>query len=350
MPNREIIVAVESGSTGGVLGVRLTGSADARSVAARRDNTYNRGNPSDLIGLGVNVVSVTQGSPPQEGTFVNLGADWTELAGDGQRFVWTTAEEILVRVYAIPLGHHARGTSVPAQAALKPITGLSPAMTLEVGEDGYFRPAQTQNSNFPASVRDIPQPGVVFNYTTREKVETRLLTPINDEARWDEDFHDILTDCIRAAEAMIDEYLGRTFRTQTTETSLTFEVRSQRIIKTPDCRGDRPASLAANGTAVPSTNYRFRRPYSEYDVLRNVRPRNGWQPAIGSDLTLTYTPGWPAVPAPITEAATRAAAELFRSGELKHGVYETQAGIPMPARRPMASIVERLRPFRAIGV
>ena len=353
MADRSIIVAVESEMTGGVLGVRLTGSEDARSVTIRRDTTYNRGNPSDLIGLGVGIVSRTQANPPAVGTIVNLGADWNELAGDGQTFTWTTAEEIRVIVYAIPSGHtRNRGTSVPAAATQKPLVtaGLGLAAELEVGTDGYFYPRFSQNANYPASLRDIPQPGVVFHYTTRDKVETRLLTATNLEAGFDRDFRDILTDCILAAEAMLDQYVGRTFRTQTTETTETLEVRSSRIVCTPDMRGDRNVSVSVGGAALAATNYRIGRPFREYDILKHIRPRNGWVPPVGQDLTITFTPGWPAVPAPITEAATRAAAELFRSGEIKGGIYETAAGLPMAARRPMASIFERLRPFRDIGV
>ena len=197
MADRSIIVAVESASTGGVLGLRLTVAADRRSVLIRRDTTYNRGNPQDLVGLGVGVVSVTQGNPPAIGTIVNLGADWTELDGDGQNFVWTTNEQIDVRIYAIPLGHtRNRGTSVPAAARQKPLitAGLGLAATLEIGEDGYFRPDFSQNSNYYASLRDIPGPDVVFHYTTREKVETRLLTPANEAAGFDTDFRDIVSD------------------------------------------------------------------------------------------------------------------------------------------------------------
>ena len=353
MADREIIVTVESESTGGVLGLRLTGSEDARSVTIRRDTTYNRGNPSDLIGLGVGIVSRTQANPPAIGTIVNLGADWNELAGDGQRFVWTTNEEIRVIVYAIPLGHtRNRGTSVPAQDPKKPLVtaGLGLAAELEIGTDGYFYPRFNQNSDYPASLRDIPQPGVVFYYTTREKVETRLLTPTNLEAGFDTDFRDILNDCIMAAEAMLDQYVGRTFRTQTTETTEMLEVRSERIVTTPDMRGDRNVSVSVGGAALASSYYRVGRPFREYDVLKHLRPRNGWVPPVGQDLTITFTPGWPSVPPPITEAATRAAAELFRSGEIKAGIYETAAGLPMPARRPMRSIFEGLRPFRNIGV
>ena len=353
MADRSIIVAVESASTGGVLGLRLTVAADRRSVAIRRDTTYNRGNPSDLIGLGVGVVSVTQANPPQVGTIVNLGGDWNDLDGDGQTFSWTTNEQIDVHIYAIPLGHtRNRGTSVPADATQKPLitSGLGLAATLEIGEDGYFRPDFSQDNNYYASLRDIPGPDVVFHYTTREKVETRLLTPTNLEAGFDTDFRDVLTDCIRAAEDMLDEYLGRTFRQFTTQRTAVIEIRSQAVIATPDIRGDRTPTVSVGGSALPQSNYRFSRPFDEYDVMKNLRPRNGWVPPLGQDLTLTYTPGWPVVPAPIQEAATRAAAELFRSGELKHGVYESATGMPMPARRPMASIFERLRPFRAVSV
>ena len=153
-----------------------------------------------------------------------------------------------------------------------------------------------------------------------------------------------------AAEQQIDEYLGRTFRQFTTPRNKIIEIRSQNIIQTPDIRGDTTPSITIAGSTLPQSNYRFSRPFSEYDVIKNLRPRNGWVPPLGQDLTLTYVPGWPSVPPAIQEAATRAAAELFRSGELKHGVYESASGIPMPARRPMASIIERLKPFRAVGV
>ena len=346
MADRAIIVAVESGSTGAVLGLRLSAAEDGQSVNVRQDATYDEGNPQDLIGLGANVVNRTS----TQGSVVNLGATWSELSGDGQTFRWTTHEEIAVQVFAIPLGHHSRGTSVPAGSAQRPLTGLSAAMTLEIGEDGYFRPDSTQLNDFYASVRQLVRPeDAVFHYTTRAKVETRLLSPRNREAGWEADFGEIITDCILAAEAQLDEYLGRTFRPQNTERTDTIEIRSERIIATPDMRGDRSASVRVSGSTVPATSYRFKRPYPEYDVMRNLLPRNGWVPPIGQDLTLTFTPGWPVVPAPITEAATRAAAEIYRAGELSHGIVET-GGIPIYARQPLKGIVASLRPFRAVAV
>ena len=89
MANRDIIVAVESASTGGVLGLRLSAAEDGRSVNVRQDATYDEGTASDLIGLGVNVVNRTS----TEGSVVNLGATWSELAGNGQTFTWTTAKK-----------------------------------------------------------------------------------------------------------------------------------------------------------------------------------------------------------------------------------------------------------------
>ena len=172
MADRSIIVAVESGSTGAVLGLRLSAAEDGRSVNVRQDATYNTGNPQDLIGLGVNVVNRTS----TEGSVVNLGATWSELAGNGQTFTWTTNEEIAVKIYAIPLGHNQRGTPVPAGSAQRPIPGLSAAMTLEIGEDAYFRPDGTQLNDYYASIRQlVPPEDAVFHYTTRDKVKSRLL-------------------------------------------------------------------------------------------------------------------------------------------------------------------------------
>lgn len=351
MADRDIVVAVESASTGGVLGLRLSAAENGRSLTVRRDTTYDSGTASDLIGLGVNVVNRTSA----EGTVLNLGADWDELQGNGQTFAWTTAEEVAVKVYAIPLGHTSnRAASVPATATPKPLitSGLGLAMTLEIGEDAYFRPDQAQSNDYYASVRQvIPPEDETFYYTTRDKVEARLLTPTNREAGFDVDFHDIITDCILAAEAQLDVYLGRDFRPHNTEQTLSIFIRSEALVLTPDIRGDRNAAVAVSGTTLTAdTDYMLGTPYPNYNVRKNVRPLSGsWTPQAGQVLSLTYTPGWPTVPAPITEAATRAAAELYRAGEIAHGIVET-GGMPVYARMPMKGVIASLRPFRAVSV
>ena len=347
MANRDIIVAVESASTGAILGLRLAAAEDGRSLNVRQDATYDEGNPTDLIGLGVNVVNRTS----TEGSVVNLGATWSELAGNGQTFRWTTAEEIAVQVLAIPSGHNQRGTPVPSGSAQRPIPGLTPAMTLEIGEDAFFRPDSGQLNDYYASVRQlVPPDDATFHYTTRDKVETRLLIPRNREAGWDASFRDILTDCILAAEAQLEEYLGRDFRQSHSEQTLSLLVRSESIILTPDIRGDRNFSVAT-GTGTLGTNlYSLGTPFfPRYDVRKNIRPLNGWSPSAGDYVVLTYTPGWPVVPPQVVEAATRGAAELYRAGELAHGIVET-GGIPVYAKTPMKGIVASLRPFRVVSL
>ena len=224
-------------------------------------------------------------------------------------------------------------------------------MTLEIGEDAFFRPDSGQLNDYYASVRQlVPPEDDDFYYTTRAKVETRLLTPTNREAAFDADFGDILTDCIRTAEAQLEEYLGRDFRQNHSEQTLSLLVRSEMLIKTPDIRGDRTFSVAT-GTGTLGTNlYSVGSPYfPRYDVRKNIRPLTGWSPNVGDYIVLTFTPGWPVVPPPIVEAATRGAAEIYRAGELSHGIVET-GGIPIYARMPMKGIVASLRPFRSVSV
>ena len=176
------------------------------------------------------------------------------------------------------------------------------------------------------------------------------MTPRNREAGWEADFGDVLTDCIVAAETQLEEYLGRDFRQNHTEQALSLLVRSETLIKTPDIRGDRNFSVATGNGTLGTNLYSVGSPYfPRYDVRRNIRPLNGWSPNAGDYIVLTYTPGWPTVPPPIVEAATRGAAEIYREGELAHGIVET-GGYPIYARMPMKGIVASLRPFRAVAV
>ena len=198
-------------------------------------------------------------------------------------------------------------------------------------------------------------------YTTTEKVKTRLLVPQETRTRpdpdnpgrtitydqWEDSFLPILTDCISAAEDLLDAYLGRTFRPPSGSETRMFEYKGGPWLKTDDLNGTAAITLTTeDDTAIPAMSYILRRPYPQYNIRRDVRIRSTWPVDEGDYIKIVAEYGWPNVPHPITEAATRAAAELYRSGELKYGMI-TEPGAGMAyARAPMIAIFKNLRPFR----
>ena len=199
-------------------------------------------------------------------------------------------------------------------------------------------------------------------YTTADKVKTRLLVPTNTVARpdpdnpgmtrqvdvWEGDFGTILTDCISAAEDLLDQYLGRTFRPATAAETREYVYKGGPWVKTHDL--DRSQTIQVtdeDDEVIPARAFSFGRPFvrTDYNVRRDLRVASTWPVEEGGQVKISAHFGWPAVPAPITEAATRAAAELYRAGEIRFGVITSDMG-PAFAKSPMMAIFKSLRPFR----
>ena len=200
VPDRSHVITVEAASTGGKRSIRVDVADNNRSVTIRADRTYDTAGDAELA---VNLRNET--GPP--GSVLFVGADWQDLQGNGQTFTWTTHEEINIFLFAHLVGAWSRGTSVPADSLQKPVNGNVVA-TFEIGEDGWLRPNFHQSNDFYVSFRTLEAPqDITFNYTTRDKVETILRSPLNREAGFDADFGTFLDDCILTAEEMIDEQL-----------------------------------------------------------------------------------------------------------------------------------------------
>ena len=197
-------------------------------------------------------------------------------------------------------------------------------------------------------------------YTTADKVKTRLLVPTNTVARpdpdnpgqmrqvdvWEGDFGAILTDCISAAEDMLDEYLGRTFRPATAAETKEYVYRGGPWLPTDDMNGEETITLQTeDDETIPSAEWAARPPFGKYNIRRDIRIRSLWTQEPGDVIKVTAHFGWPSVPPPIIEAATRAAAELYRAGEIRFGLIAAD-GMMGYAKAPMLAIFKNLRPFR----
>ena len=204
MADRSHIITAESAMTGGIRSIRIDIHDDVRSATIRQDAAYDQ--PGDAE-LAVNLRNTTS----NPGGVLLLGADWSELAGNGQTFQWQTSQEVDVQVYARQIGAWPRGTSVPAASAQEPITG-TPVATFEIGEDGWLRPNFQQSNDWYVSFRTLQVPrDIGFRYTNFDVVKTILRASPTRKAGFDANFTGRLNQCILSAEARIDAFCGRSF-------------------------------------------------------------------------------------------------------------------------------------------
>ena len=329
MADRSHIVSVESASTGGIRSLRVDVAQDARSATIRQDATYDQ--PGDAE-LAVNLRNTTS----NPGGIVFLGADWSELAGNGQTFQWSTGQEIDIQIFARLVGAFSRGTSVPAASAQEPITGLSPIATFEIGEDGWLRPDFSQSNDWYVSFRTLEQPrDQDFKYTSFDVVKTILRANPGRQGGFDANFTARLNQCIHSAEARIEAFCGRTF-TAPVQASRTFQVRTPKKIQIDDVDVSQPVSLTYDDRTISVSQYRIvqvgNRPVGQYvePVDDGSRRLTRWWPQAGRQITLAARFGWPQVPPEVTDYAGRLAAAIFDADAALSGMIATGDALAIP--------------------
>ena len=317
-----------------LIGRQATGSNDWESWTVRQESAYDDGAGSDFL-LGVNFAS---------GSAVLVGADWSELAGEGQTFDLSAAggAEVRVDVYG-QLGGATpqRGTRVPAGSDQRPVTARADNVRVysaTISEDGYLI-AGAQVSDYESTFRPVDpdeQAEQTHRFTSYEDVKVALLAPHNRNSAWDATFDGLLHESIDRAEARIISFLGgRDFQAASTATSTEIRVTHPEVILVPDTYWNPvPTIQDENGLDIPRTDYDLEG-FDRYGVVTSIRPRRKeWNPQIGTFITWTGNQGWtPPIPIEVVGMARQLAAEIFRSTELPHGLYETQAGGLVYGRR-----------------
>ena len=347
MADRSHIVSVESASTGGIRSIRIDVAEDARSAIIRQDNTYDTAGDEELAVTLRNTTS-------NPGGVVLLGADWSELAGNGQTFQWSTGQEIDIQVYARLVGRFTRGTSVPSASPQEPITG-TPIAVFEIGEDGWLRPDFRQTNDWYVSFRSLDTPrDQTFRYTSFDVVKTILRASPTRKAGFDANFTDRLNQCIYSAEARIDAFCGRSFN-PSAQASRSFKIRSPVLIEVDDVDTNHPVALSYDGRTVSARLFRVVSVLTGHSVGQYVEPVNEgfrltrWYPEAGRTLTVNARFGWPSVPAEITDYAGRLAAAIFDADAAASGLIGTSDGMAY-GRTPgkdMKQAIGHLRKGRA---
>ena len=343
MTVRRTVISVadegRAGATGNTRSLLLTGRQAAGSLdwerwTVRQESAYDEGAGSDFL-LGVNFFS---------GSVLLVGATWSELAGEGQTFDLSAAAGAEVRVEIFgQLGGASpvRGTRIPAGAEQRPLQSAADNVVVysaTISEDGYLL-AGSQVSNFEGTFRPVDpdeQDDVTHRFTSYEDVKVALLAPHNRNSAWDATFDGLLHESIDRAEARIISFLGgRDFQAATTSTSTEIRVTHPEVILVPDTYWTpAPSIVDENGLTIPTTDYDLEG-FDRYGVVTSIRPRRReWNPQIGTFITWTGNQGWtPPIPIEVRGMARQLAAEIFRSTELPHGLYETQAGGLVYGRR-----------------
>ena len=330
MAARSHIISVESAMTGGVRSLRVDVADNARSMVVRQDSVYDTTGDAELA---VNLRNVTS----QPGNILLIGAVWSDLAGNGQTFTWTTDQEINLQVFARVTGAWPRANSRPGDATQKPVDdghGNILAATFEVGEDGWLRPDFTQGNDWYVSVRTVEAPrDVAHRYTSFEAVKTILRSNPTRQAGFEANFTDRLNECIASAERKIDAFCGRAF-TASVSATRSFPIRTAVVIDTDDLDLSQPVAVAYRrgentpATTVDTAYYEVRRSFVSYNVGRSVLPdRNRWYPQRGRTLSVTAHFGWPQVPDEVRDYAGRLAAAIFDSDAARAGLIGLEGGL-----------------------
>ena len=319
--------------TGGVRAIRVDVDEDARGATIRRDTDYDNAPDCEIA---VNLRNTT--SNPAGVLF--LGADWSELQGDGQTFEWDTNQEIDLQVFGRVVGAWTRTASVPAASTQEPIAsggGNTLAATFEIGEDGWLRPDFTQGNDFYVSFRSLSVPtAVVHRYTDSDRLRVILRAATNREAGWHASFAVRADDCIASAERRIDAFCGRTFD-RSVQATRSFRVSNAYAIQLDDIDLSQPVSVTRTragqtgtaGTAdVTAGTYTIRRSVTAYNVGRWLIPdRRNFYPQAGDALNVTAHFGWPQVPDEVRDYAGRLAAEIFQFDAARSGLVGMGDGV-----------------------
>ena len=348
MADRSHIISAESAMTGGIRSIRIDVAEDARSATIRQDNVYDTAGDAELAITLRNTTS-------NPGGILLVGADWSELAGNGQTFRWQTNQEIDLQVFARQVGAWPRGTSVPAASSQEPITG-TPVATFQIGEDGWLRPDFRQTNDWYVSFRTLDTPREqTFRYTSFEAVKVILRASPTRKAGFDANFTDRLNQCIYSAEARIDAFCGRTFN-PSAQATRSFDIDTPLLIEVDDVDTSHPVSLSYDGRTVASSQYRVVSSKTGYAVGQYVKPvKTGfrltrWYPEEGKQIMLSARFGWPQVPAEITDYAGRLAAAIFDADAAASGLIGTSDGMAY-GRTPgkdMSRVIGHLKKGRAV--
>ena len=350
MADRQYVLSVKSESTGSVRSVFVSISADGRTVRARQDSRYDEGDAIDFAnGLAVNIYNVTSTA---RSTY-NVGAIWTELAGDGVTFNVANDEEMRLDVGVLRAGQPVtRGTSVPSAATTEPVTlpGRDIAGSAEIAEDGWLRPIGNQVDDWDFSFRPLvpPADGYQPRYTSRAEVETIFRAAQDRHSGWEANFAERLIVAIETAEVGIDQYCGRRFGTPTAGTR-TFRARGSSTLIVDDFTSTTititPLDATGADQAVVNSDYYYvDGPFSNDGIYNIIRPTSGHWLAKHCRYQIAATFGFP-VPAPVRNYAGKYAAEILRADAMRAGMLESQ-GIAQFGRQPGRDIANYLAQYR----
>ena len=319
MAVRPNLLTLESASTGGIRSVRVDVDEDGGGIHIYRDSDYDNGADCEIAVA----LRSTAGSPA-----TSIGATWQQLQGDGQRFELPSGLVFNLHIYGRVLGPWLTEAPTPdGSSAFRPPRDVPPgqpdAYQLEIGTDGWLRPASAQNNDFYFSMRTVDVPrAVTHRYTDIERVKVILRSVKNREAGFDANFEGRLNDAIASAEKRIDAYCGRTFDRAVTQTR-NYRVRNRNIILTDDFNFGSHVEIheADSRDPVNRAHFDVRRWSVGYNVARTILPRlRDWKPQAGDLVSVTADFGWPEIPAEVVDYAGRLASEIFKFDSAQAGL------------------------------
>ena len=321
MAVRPHLLSLESASTGGVRSIRVDVDEDAHGMHIYRDADYDTAGDCEIAVA----IHTSLGTPP-----ILSGAVWNQLQGDGVRFEWPTTAVVQLQIFGRVVGAWNTQPGVGPNAMDAPEDnppGQPKAYELDVGEDGWLRPASLQDNNFYFSMRQMDVPRAVSHrYTDIDRVKVILRSVKNREAGFDANFEGRLNDAISSAEKRIDAYCGRSFDRAATVTR-NYVVRNPNILLVDDFHFGTHVTISEGRETRSGEDYEIRRALVGYNVANSITPlRRKWRPRVGDRIAVTADFGWPEVPAEVVDYAGRLASEIFKFDSAQAGLISTGDG------------------------
>ena len=242
----------DEGLTGATWAFDLLLADDGRAVTFSRNTQFTDLSNAHVSDVAVRVVDADDGS------HVNTGATWTELAVP-VTLEWDYGLAVNLSFLGRTSGFWRRTTGVPAGQPQGVTTegGAVNAFRFQIGENGKLRPVYGQQTDWLVEDQETPQPtDPPLRYTTVEAVKLAMRAPTNREATtWQKKTYDLQIErIVRNAEAQIDGYCHRRFDPAPGQASLrSYRPTSLSEVDTADFVGT--PTVAVSGETVDSDDF-----------------------------------------------------------------------------------------------